>query len=141
MEMSNSLQALVDAMNQSASDARGHYHLTLGQLVDKLGECYPEHFVIYDWVEQASPSKPESYRGYYCDLSFPPSSSPITVRQLLLFASSAIGETFEGYKGGDFAMHAKTPLWASPYGSSNGIAIMDVKVIGDRVVLITKQVD
>lgn len=135
------LQKLVDAMNENASRERGNYHLTLGDLVEKLSASDPAHFVIYDLVEGVSPSAPESYRGYYCDLSFPPASTPITVAELRKEAADAIGRTFEGYKGGDFTMHADTPLWASPYGSANGVAIMDAKQIDGRVVLITKQID
>lgn len=138
--MSN-LQSLVDAMNQTASLERGNYHLTLGDLVDALAKADPSMPVIYDMMEQAAPSAPQSYRGYYCDLSFPPSPAPITVNELLTEAKDALGSTFEGYKGGDFEMHSGTPLWASPYGSANGIAIMDAKIIGDRFVLITKQID
>lgn len=135
------LQALVNAMNTAASDARGNYHLTLGGLIDALERAHPEMFVVYDTVEADSPSAPESYRGYYSDLSFPPSATPITAASLLKEARDAVGGTFEGYKGGDFEMHSGTPLWASPYGISNGIAIMDAKEIGGRLVLITKQID
>lgn len=135
------LQKLVDAVNETASRERAGYHLTLGKLIERLKECSPDQYVIYDWVEQVAPSAPESYRGYYCDLSFPPSATPIKVSELLQDASGAIGATFEGYKGGDFTMHDRTPIWASPYGSANGIAIMDLKQIDGRVVLITKQID
>lgn len=133
------LQALVDKMNAAASQERANYHLTLGSLVDFLKSADPTLSVIYDGGD--SPSEPQSYRGYYCDLSFPPSSTPITVKELLAEAEASIGTTFEGYKGGDFTMSKSTPLWASHYGEASGIAIMDAKVIDDRVVLITKQID
>jgi hypothetical protein len=135
------LQKLVNAMSDAASAERGNYHLTLGKLVEKLRDFDPGMHVIYDMAEQLSPSSPQSYRGYYSDLSFPPSGKPITVKELLAESEAAIGATFEGYKGGDFVMHERTPLWASGYGDASGIAIMDAKVIGDRVILITKQID
>ncbi len=135
------MQALVDAMNQAGAQQRANYHLTLGALVSELEKADASMPVIYDMTEPCSPSAPDSYRGYYDDLSFPPSSTPITVGELLRDAKDAIGRTFQGYKGGDFEMHEKTPLWASPYGISNGIAIIGSKVIGDRFVLITKQID
>ena len=135
------LQALVDAMNEASSRERGNYHLTLGGLVEALSATDPESIVVFDFDAAISPSAPESYRGYYSDLSFPPSSTPITVGSLLKEARDAIGHTFEGYKGGDFEMHDDTPLWASPYGSANGLAIMDGKVIADRFVLTTKKID
>lgn len=135
------LQALVDHMNEVTSRERGNYHLTLGGLVKFLENADPDMPVIYDMMEGFSPSSPLSYRGYYSDLSFPPSKNPITVKELLVEARDAVGSTFDGYKGGDFTMSSSTPLWASPYGVANGVAIMDAKVIGDRVVLITKQID
>lgn len=135
------LQAMVDAMSKAASMERGNYHLTLGGLVKVLETADPDMWVIYDLMEPSSPSAPESYRGYYIDLSFPPSSTPITVKEFLREAKDAIGKTFEGYKGGDFEMHSDTPLWASDYGSASGIAIMGAKVIAGRLILITKQLD
>ena len=135
------LQKLVDAINATASQERANYHITLGDLVSALEKADPDAWVIYDTTEESAPSAPQSYRGYYCDLSFPPSSTPIKVRELLNEARDAIGSTFEGYKGGDYRMSSDTPLWASPYGSANGVGIMDVKTIGGRVVLITKQID
>lgn len=134
------LQDLVDAMNKSGEMERSNYHLTLGDLVQALEAAEADAIVRYDFGN-AYPSAPESYRGYYSDLSFPPSDSPITVSALLHEAKDAIGSTFEGYKGGDFTMHEDTPLWASPYGSSNGRAIMGFAELGEDFLLITKQID
>jgi len=134
------LQALVDAMNDASSRERGNYQLTLGGLVKALEAEDAGMPVVYDF-DDASPSSPDSYRGYYSDLSFPPSSTPITVGQLLRDAKDAIGAEFTGYKGGEFEMHTETPLWASPYGTSNGRAIMGVGRVGAVVVLTTKVID
>lgn len=135
------LQALVDAMNDTASQERAKYQMTLGGLVTALEGYDPDAWVLYDMIEGRSPSSPQSYRGYYCDLSLPPRADPIRVSDLLELCREAVGRTFEGYKGGDFTMHSKTPLWASPYGDANGVAIMDAKVIDGRIFLITKQID
>lgn len=134
------LKVLMDAMSQSAEQERSNYHLTLGKLITALEGVNGDLRVVFDLMDPCSPSEPISYRGYYSDLSFPPSDDPVMASDVLKWARDANGNTFEGYKGGDFTMGAKTPLWASPYGSANGIAIVDVKVIGDRVVLITKQI-
>lgn len=134
------LQKMIDAMGRISSQERSNYHLRLGDLVAALEAETDEFPVVYDF-DEASPSAPESYRGYYSDLSFPPSPAPMTVGELLKEAKDAIGHTFEGYKGGDFEMDTDTPLWASPYGSSNGRAIMSVGKIGDRLVLSTKVID
>jgi hypothetical protein len=134
------LQKLVDAMNEASSRERSNYHLTLGGLIDALAAADQGALVRYDFSE-ANPSAPESYRGYYSDLSFPPSSSPITVGEILKEAKDAIGSTFEGYKGGDFTMSTETTLWASPYGSASGRAIMGFATIGADFLLITKVID
>lgn len=134
------LQKLVDSMNDMASAERANYHMTLGGLISILEGCPSDRLVEYD--NGAYPSEPISYRGYYSDLSFTPTSSPVTAGELLREANDAIGASFEGYKGGDFTMHAKTPLWASPYGSANGVAIMGSVVSPDgKLILITKQID
>lgn len=134
------LQQLINTMNEAASKERANYHLTLGDLIEQLKVADPSHLVVYDF-DGASPSSPDSYRGYYCDLSFSPSYTAITVTELLKEASDAVGHEFMGYKGGDYTMDADTPLWASPYGSANGRAIMGIETIDSRVVLTTKQID
>lgn len=136
-----SLQALLDAMNDASSQERANYHMTLGGLVAALEGFDPDAWVVYDTIEEQSPSAPQSYRGYYSDLSLPPRADPIKVSDLFELCREAVGRTFKGYKGGDFTMHSKTPLWASPNGVANGVAIMDAKVIDGRVFLITKQID
>lgn len=135
------LQALMDAMNAVAARERGKYQMTLGGLVGALAAADPAMRVVYDMPGARHPSAPVSYRGYYSDLSFPPSHDPITVTDLLVNARDALGATFEGYKGGDFTMTAETPLWAADYDIASGVAIMGAHVIGDNLVLITKLVD
>lgn len=135
------LQKLVDAMNKASEEQRSKYQLTLGGMVERLEGFADELIVHYDFDENYYPSSPASYRGYYSDLSFPPSESVMTASNLLSLAKGAIGSEFYGYKGGDFLMHVDTPLWASPYGSANGIAIMDIAQKDGKLVLITKVID
>lgn len=78
-----------------------------------------------------------SYRGYYCDLAFEPVSGAATVGDVLATARGAMGQIFEGYKGGDFPMHANTILWLSPYGDCDGIMITAVIDTPDAVVVLT----
>jgi hypothetical protein len=59
----------------------------------------------------------DSYRGYYSDLAFEPSESGETVASLLNRCQAAMGEVFQGYKGGDYVMGRNTPLWIANYGS------------------------
>ena len=41
-----------------------------------------------------------------------------TISDMLNYAKSAMGNTFEGYKGGEYTMGEDTPCWISPYGES-----------------------
>ncbi|HEY5834929.1 hypothetical protein [Streptomyces sp.] len=58
---------------------------------------------------------PHSYRGYYHDLAFEPATD-ITVADMLAAARNARGETYEGYKGGDYKMGDYTDCWLAEYG-------------------------
>ncbi len=60
-------------------------------------------------------SNPHSYRGYYDELAFEPEEN-VTVGQMLEDAQSALGNTYTGYKGGDFTMNGTTDVWLAKYG-------------------------
>lgn len=74
-------------------------------------------------LEQESPDKvlaiglgkPHSWRGSYDELAMEPVTNT-TVGEVLEVAKSAIGKTFEGYKGGDFRMHEFTPVHIAKWG-------------------------
>lgn len=118
--------------------------ITLGQLIDALKTASPTGSVRFDWCD-LHPAGLASYRGYYEDLAIGfmcEKWTPIvTVSDFLLECQSAIGKTFEGYKGGDFEMDRDTVLWVANYGSSTGWAIVGVKVTEFGVTLKTKLVD
>lgn len=127
------IQSLFDIISDSGRRTRTQYHLTLGAMIDGL-EAMPASAIV-TFSGGGSPCNPSSYRGYYEDLAFNIQSEPITVSELLSEAKSALGETFVGYKGGNFVMERDTPLWASPYGSSSGIAITGMRLDDGRVIL------
>lgn len=83
--------------------------LTLGGLIDLLDTLDPEALVT-------GLGELHSYRGFYEDLAFEPSTRFVTVHELLLECRSAMGQVFHGYKGGDFMMGALTPLWVATWG-------------------------
>lgn len=60
---------------------------------------------------------PHSYRGYYGDLAFERENN-ITVGRILIDANRSLGQTFQGYKGGDFTMHEYTKCWLANYGQT-----------------------
>lgn len=129
------LQKLVDTMSDMSCRERSNYHLTLGGLIHFLESVPKEMQVITDTSEAVGYA--HSYRGYYSDLSFAPAAICETAGELLTEAKDALGHEFEGWKGGEYRMHDKTPLWFAEEGHC-GRAIIDAKVIDGKVVLQTK---
>ena len=87
--------------------------MMLGELICLL-EDLPQNKVV-----KFGFGHPHSYRGYYEDLSFSPEMN-VTIGSMLEHAKSALGQTFTGYKGGEFLMGEYTECWISCYGSSGG---------------------
>ena len=96
---------------------RSNNQMTLGELIDELRYLPPSYDIYL--------SSPHAYRDYYCDVAFKPRC--VTVRKAYFEAMSADGETFTGYKGGDFTMTSTTPVWSAFEGCS-GHAIIGLKV-------------
>lgn len=62
-------------------------------------------------------SRPHSYRGYYEDLAFAPTEY-VTIQAMLNDAKSALGQTFFGWKGGEFAMSEYSRVWLAERGDT-----------------------
>ena len=114
----NPIQALVNGMNAQAKAQRSETQMTLGKLIDRLSQLDPA-------MEIVGLCEPHSYRGYYSDLAFELCNEKRTVAEVLAMAKDCMGETFEGYKGGNFDMNLSTPVWVADYGSC-GMKIMSV---------------
>ena len=81
-----------------------------------------------------------SYRGFYSDLAIiPDNENTCTVGELIQALEKSIGETYAGYKGGQFEMTPRTFVWLANYGQSNGRMVINVKLEGDYAVLITAE--
>lgn len=61
--------------------------------------------------------RPHSYRGFYYDLAFEPLADT-TVGAMLDCARSALGATYEGWKGGEYTMGEYTSCWVAEEGNS-----------------------
>lgn len=133
------MQKLVDMMGEASRQTRAQYQLTLGGMITRL-DTMPSDMPI-EYEDGGHPSGPHSYRGYYSDLSFEVEPGAATVAQVSAMLKSALGQTFEGYKGGGYTMGEGAPLWSSPYGDNSGVALMAVKVVGQRAIIETKQID
>lgn len=133
------IQKLIDTMNDLDQHTRANYHLTLGKLIESLAPMSGTLPVHFDW-NGYSPNKERSYRGYYCDLAFDWGTEPMTVETLAGICGRALGSTYMGYKGGDYVMGDRTPLWAAEYGHE-GRAIVGISLADDRVIIITKDLE
>lgn len=89
-------------------------NMRLGAFIEALEKCDVTLPVVLD--RGGSLGNFRSYRGYYEDLSITPSPDPISVGELLIRARAAVGEMFEGYKGGEYWMTKNTILWVAGYG-------------------------
>lgn len=83
--------------------------LCLGELIAYLETKAPDVTVPNGFGE------PMSYRGDYANVAFKPASD-VKIGDMLQHAKSALGKTFEGYKGGDFTMHKHSKCYLAHYG-------------------------
>jgi hypothetical protein len=88
-------------------------YVYLKELIEALEALNPNAVVPHGFGE------PMSYRGYYDQLAFEPVENA-RIGDMLQHAKNALGNTFTGYKGGDYTMHETTECWIAPYGSSGG---------------------
>lgn len=112
------LQHLIDGMNANMQKARAETQLTLGGLIKAL-EAMPADAKVTNLREC------HSYRGYYDDLAFKRRDGTRRSAELLADCQLAMGRVFGGYKGGDYVMGERTPLWVSEYGEC-GVKLMAI---------------
>ena len=124
------LQALLDGMGMEWQRERAKRGLTLGGLIAAL-EGQSADRQVQGLGELLS------YRGYYEDLAFAPTTETRTVGDLLTECRAAMGRTFQGYKGGDFVMGEATPLWVAGYGDC-GDRLMALNVELDPMLPVTE---
>lgn len=103
------IQNLVDGLSKQWQGERSKSQMTLGALVDRLAGLPPETMI--DGL-----AKPHSYRGYYSDLAFQSREGKMSVTEALALCKSAMGEVFQGWKGGDYQMGRNTPVWIAERG-------------------------
>lgn len=105
----DAIQSFVDGLNASWQRERAEHQMTLGKLIEAL-EAMPDGCTVRNL------SWPKSYRGYYTDIAFDLDDGFVPALELLALAKSCLGEVFQGYKGGDYAMTKLTPVWIADYG-------------------------
>lgn len=87
-------------------------NLGLGDLIARLEREDPARVLPIGFAD------PHSYRGYYEQLAFEPRRN-IAIGDMLEAARSALGTTYEGYKGGEYTMADWTTCWIAHEGSTS----------------------
>ena len=148
--MSNeTMQALFDAIAARAKDeALGDSGMIgLGELHARLqGQKQDAPVVIEHGGALVRPGELESYRGYYEDLSFDleaPFGKGQTVADVVKDIEQYLhgGESYTGYKGGDFYANPRTLVWASHYGNCDGTGVTGVSELDGTVIITTAKAD
>lgn len=122
----NIFQDAINGMNQRLQAERAQTQMTLGKFIALL-EGLPSGSLVSGLGSLIS------YRGYYSDLAFIPTNATVTRETMLDLCRAAVGQTFEGYKGGDYTMGASTPLWVADYGESSCPRLMGLEARADGV--------
>jgi len=91
----------------------------LEQLISRL-EAIPNKNATVRWGF----GEPHCSRGDYSEVAFDPAQN-VTIQSMLDHARSALGSTYEGWKGGEFTMHAYTECWIEKHGNWDGNGISD----------------
>ena len=125
-------QAMVDAILKPHREARGRDTMSLGDIIAALKKAKPDAYVLTYPIEDLKLTTLASWRGIYehlaigyelCDGAW-----GFKAADLLAECEAAIGQTFTGYKGGDYVMGLNTPVWLANYGRSPSSTI-------DRIVI------
>jgi len=136
----DSFQAMIDAMCHAERDEqlKTSPQLILGELIAKLESKRPDDSVVFDF-DNMHPTSLCSWRGSYDELAIEYSNKGelLTVDTFLTMLKSAVGATYEGYKGGEFVMGRQTPLWVDNYGVGDHRGVVGVKDDVQKVIIIT----
>jgi hypothetical protein len=84
-------------------------NMALGDLIDWL-EKQDRKLIVKDGF-----GSPHSDRGSYDELAFTPEPEA-KIADMLKYAKSADGETFTGWKGGEYKMSRSTPVYIGNNG-------------------------
>lgn len=91
--------------------AKVRNYLGLGKLIERLEREDPNRVLPLGFAN------PHSWRGDYYALAFEPVAN-ISIGDMLAAARSAVGATYEGWKGGDFTMGEYSDCWIAREGEA-----------------------
>lgn len=98
--------------------------MNLNQITDFLYKVYSSTSI------PCSFSNPHSYRGYYTELGIEMyTDKNSTVGDFISVLNSAYGETYEGYKGGNFTMGGTSRVYVAWEGTSHGSVLIGARFL------------
>lgn len=123
-------------------------HLTLAGLISEVEECARglDRPKVYFGFGGFFPTDIASWRGAYDELAIDyvvNSRKPNgikeapTVEDFLRMCRDAIGETYYGYKGGEYLMDGHTRVWVDKWGDATCTTVLLVETNGLDVYLQT----
>ena len=95
-----------------------------------LLEAQPQDNIINFDFCRAVPSKIDSSRGSYNELALGFDFQHRNVSDVLKMCKDAVGETYYGYKGGEYKMDKTTPVWVDNYGEWTSTKITGIYDLG-----------
>ena len=109
--------------------------MTLGSIIKRLESADPDSVVVFDFCN-LNPDGVHSWRGVYSKLAIGWSDTTVTVGELLKELKSAVGKTFQGYKGGLYKMHEGTPVHVDNWGRCTGTRVVGILMENEGEVII-----
>lgn len=121
--------------------------LTLGEIIAKCEAIAARGYersdglpptVTFDF-EYLRPTTLDSWRGIYAELAlgFNADGNAPSLPDFIAMLRDAVGKTYDGWKGGEYTMSERTPVWVANPGNSGNTAIIDVVDDQWQVILIT----
>ncbi len=130
---------------------------TLQSLAERLGELDDDLPVVFGGAiyetypatlkkgDLLAPAYYTSYRGFYSCPALVPQERLVAglpdVGWLQKLTEDTVGETFAGWKGGDYEMEASKPVFVAVEGDATNVGILDVVVSDGRAILVTYNVE
>lgn len=116
---------------------------TLGELIQLAQHEKAQHEgdtqVRFDFGNFV-PTEGSCYRGSYAEMAI--NYKPwykLTLDDFVKMLCAEVGETHEGWKGGEYTMTEDTPLWAAAtYGDCTGTAIVGLRYVDGVIVIDTR---
>lgn len=143
MDLQNVLDAVAEQERNETFSATDQ--LTLGELVLLVGQADDSKPVVFGCEEAQSssssgsdsepcdgemmPTHLGSWRGSYQELAIRyderVEGDEKTAGEMHMLLEGAIGHEYRGYKGGDYEMSSRTPVWVANRGTSTGFMETD----------------